>query len=165
MNKLDLNLDLAKQLDTLTMEDLDYLKKVLQNKLTVIEMEMQTRAGEALVRGLSVGNYYCLESGFGTKNYFKFTESCKIVEDKLEVPTVIHVFDNGAFEYVPVEKFSFVVLGDKDATKNLHPISQSEYFKVCVDLANTIKGEVDTSKTIQNGNKTNPLIMVLLKEE
>lgn len=143
MNKLDLNLDLEKQLDTLTMEDLDYLKKVLQNKATVVEMEMQTRVGEALVRGLSVGNYYCLVSGFGTKNYFKFTESCKIVEDKLEVPNVIHVFDNGAFEYVPVEKFSFVVLGDKDATKILHPISQSEYFKVCVDLANTIKGEAN----------------------
>ena len=143
MNKLDLNLDLEKQLDNLTIEDLDYLKKVLQNKATVVEMEMQKRVGEALVRGLTVGGYYCLESGFGTKNYFKFTESCKIVNDKLEVPTVIHVYNNGAFEYVPVEKFSLVVLGDKDATKSLHPISQNEYFSVCVDLANTIKGEAN----------------------
>ena len=143
MNKLDLNLNLEKQLSNLTMDDLDYLKKVLQNKLTVVEMEMQTRVGEALVRGLTVGGYYCLLSGFGTKNYFKFTESCKIVEDRLEVPCVIHVFDNGAFEYVPTEKFSFVMLGDEDATKMLYPISQSEYFKVCVDLANTIKGELN----------------------
>lgn len=61
--------------------------------------------------------------------------------NKLDASNVIHVFDNGAFEYVPVEKFSFVVLGDEDATKILYPISQSEYFKVCVDLANTLKGE------------------------
>lgn len=126
-----------KEIEGKSVNELRALRELLEWRATQVSVELDRLVGKKLIENLELGKYYRKEGDFGGKYYFKFTESFKVVDGKLEIPNVIYVQNDGAFEYLPTEKFTYTDLGSSKVTE----IPHEEYFRACVDLASKIEME------------------------
>ena len=136
---IELNdVEFLKEIKDRSVNELRALRELLEWRATQVSVELDRLVGQKLIENLEIGKYYCKEGDFGGgKYYFKFTESFKVADGKLEIPNVIYVHDSGAFEYLPTERFTYTDLGSSKVTE----IPHEEYFRACVDLASKIEIE------------------------